>query len=242
MRVVYYAEPTDPTQKPKTVPDAESEEARWVTLAELIGLAKQEPGLRGDELLAWGEYIEEGGIVSPLSIFVPEEQDVALPAKQKPSEKQSEPKDEREQAVLAAVTSGDEAKVKQMLEAGYNPSTPITDKMLTPLHLAIGYQDQRIVSLLMQAGADMSACTSKGRNCLHFAAQSTVGILATAISELKRLDSGRQKKLLNAVDDKGNTPLHLAAKVCSYLQTRFRRFPTLRSDITCWQRRGPTRL
>jgi len=71
MRVIYYAEPIDDTP-PKTKPDKESLEARWVTLAELEALGHKLPGLRSDELLLWGRYLETGGIIYPLSIFAKE--------------------------------------------------------------------------------------------------------------------------------------------------------------------------
>ena len=45
--------------------DSESLEARWVTLEEFekIGM------IRGDELLEFGEYIEQGGAIYPLDLL-----------------------------------------------------------------------------------------------------------------------------------------------------------------------------
>ncbi len=68
MRVVYYARPLDETP-PKTVPDRESEEARWVTIPEIEALARSFPGLRGPELLMWARYLDGGGEVSPLKFL-----------------------------------------------------------------------------------------------------------------------------------------------------------------------------
>lgn len=68
-RVIFYGEPKDEGQKPKSVPDSESLEARWCTLTELRKLSMQPPYLRGQELLEWGEYIEKGGTIYPLDIF-----------------------------------------------------------------------------------------------------------------------------------------------------------------------------
>jgi len=53
-KVVFYAEPIDENQKPKSVPDYESEEARWVSIEELQELGKKPPYLRGNELLHFG--------------------------------------------------------------------------------------------------------------------------------------------------------------------------------------------
>jgi len=69
MKVIFYAEPKDPNQKPKSVPDAESDEARWVTLDELLKLKEGKPGWRAPELYEWGKYVEEGGDIYPLSIL-----------------------------------------------------------------------------------------------------------------------------------------------------------------------------
>ena len=71
MRVIYYAEPVsiEEAHKFKTVPDDESVEARWVTLKELVKLGEQKPYLRGDELLEWGHYLEEGGAIYPMGVF-----------------------------------------------------------------------------------------------------------------------------------------------------------------------------
>ncbi|KAL4431836.1 hypothetical protein ABPG74_015276 [Tetrahymena malaccensis] len=68
-KVVFYGEPKDQNQKPKQIPDSESQEARWVTLKELEELGKKPPYLRGQELLVFGQYIEKGGPIYPLSII-----------------------------------------------------------------------------------------------------------------------------------------------------------------------------
>ena len=63
MRVIFYAEPTslEMCDQVKTVPDEESEEARWVSIQELHELGNSSPGLRGEELLEWAAYLERGG-------------------------------------------------------------------------------------------------------------------------------------------------------------------------------------
>jgi 8-oxo-dGTP pyrophosphatase MutT (NUDIX family) len=54
MRVIFYAEPIDDKQVPKSVPDKESLEARWVTVPEFQALWK----IRGEELIEWGNYLD----------------------------------------------------------------------------------------------------------------------------------------------------------------------------------------
>ena len=70
-RVIFYAEPRDPNQPPKSIPDAESMGATWVSLDQLKQLQLLPPpeGLRGPELLHWAQYIENGGTIYPLSVF-----------------------------------------------------------------------------------------------------------------------------------------------------------------------------
>jgi 8-oxo-dGTP pyrophosphatase MutT (NUDIX family) len=66
MRVIFYAEPVDPENcLPKQEPDGESLGAAWVSLAEFGNI----PKIRGRELLDFGEYLENGGHVMPLSFL-----------------------------------------------------------------------------------------------------------------------------------------------------------------------------
>ena len=81
MKFIFYAEPKDENQKPKSVPDEESEEARWLTLEEIKALQKETPGWRGPELHDWAEYLDKGGIIYPLELFVFEGSDVELVTK-----------------------------------------------------------------------------------------------------------------------------------------------------------------
>ena len=67
-RVVFYGEPKDQNQKPKDKPDAESLEAKWLSLEKLEKMLKKGQ-LRGSDLLDWGKYIEKGGTIFPLESF-----------------------------------------------------------------------------------------------------------------------------------------------------------------------------
>ena len=49
--------------------DNESVEARWVNMEECDALRNDGAGLRGDELLEWGNYLNSGGHVYPLTMF-----------------------------------------------------------------------------------------------------------------------------------------------------------------------------
>ena len=76
MRVVFYAEPVDDEQPPKSEADSESLEAKWVTMDEFLVLGN----LRGDELVQWGRYLDAGGRIFPLDVFVDEHDAVPQPS------------------------------------------------------------------------------------------------------------------------------------------------------------------
>eukprot|EP00343_Euplotes_focardii_P010463 CAMPEP_0205830534 /NCGR_PEP_ID=MMETSP0206-20130828/41313_1 /ASSEMBLY_ACC=CAM_ASM_000279 /TAXON_ID=36767 /ORGANISM="Euplotes focardii, Strain TN1" /LENGTH=73 /DNA_ID=CAMNT_0053134277 /DNA_START=213 /DNA_END=431 /DNA_ORIENTATION=- len=69
MRVIFYAEPTENSPPPKTEADGESEEARWVTLEELLELNESPPYWRGKELYHYSKYLEDGGQIYPMAMF-----------------------------------------------------------------------------------------------------------------------------------------------------------------------------
>jgi len=79
-RMVLYAEPKDPDQELKKEADEnsekpleETEEAKWVSVEELLKLRDEKPGWRGTGLYDWIRYIERGGQIYPTSLFVSEE-------------------------------------------------------------------------------------------------------------------------------------------------------------------------
>ena len=79
-RVIFYAEPADPEQEPKSIPDDESRGAAWLSLAELLEKSYKKPpeGLRGRELLDWASYIENGGTIYPLALLRSEKTPVPI--------------------------------------------------------------------------------------------------------------------------------------------------------------------
>ena len=78
LKVVFYAEPIEKEPKLKDKPDSESLEARWVTGDELLELDKKGVGWRGPELYNWATYIENKGVIWPLSILDEEGSDIKL--------------------------------------------------------------------------------------------------------------------------------------------------------------------
>jgi len=64
LRVIFFATPQDPEQKPKTIPDYESNGACWVSLHQLHHIK-----LRSSEPAIWFPYVARGGPVYPLDIL-----------------------------------------------------------------------------------------------------------------------------------------------------------------------------
>ena len=67
LKAIYYAEPIDEDQKPKSIPDYESVGACYVKHDELSKLE-----LRGSEPLKWIPYVVNGKTIYPLDIFTKE--------------------------------------------------------------------------------------------------------------------------------------------------------------------------
>ena len=73
IRVIFFAEPLNLSQKPKSLPDFESVGATWMTKEEIDSLP-----LRGSEPQKWSSYLENGGLIFPMSILVSERTSVHL--------------------------------------------------------------------------------------------------------------------------------------------------------------------
>lgn len=69
MRVIFFAEPMDLDQAPKSVADKESIEARWVSVEEV---ENGQFRLRGSEPMEFFRYIHNGNHVCPMSFFTRE--------------------------------------------------------------------------------------------------------------------------------------------------------------------------
>eukprot|EP00386_Alphamonas_edax_P005048 GDKI01015868.1.p1 GENE.GDKI01015868.1~~GDKI01015868.1.p1 ORF type:complete len:429 (-),score=101.69 GDKI01015868.1:37-1203(-) len=78
MRVIFFGEPEDPSQKPKTLPDYESAGAVWASAEEISSLP-----LRGNEPKVWVEYLKQGGDIYPMSVLAMESAHTAIQATRK---------------------------------------------------------------------------------------------------------------------------------------------------------------
>eukprot|EP01121_Diplochlamys_sp_Union-15-3_P013395 TRINITY_DN4148_c0_g1_i1.p1 TRINITY_DN4148_c0_g1~~TRINITY_DN4148_c0_g1_i1.p1 ORF type:complete len:270 (+),score=62.36 TRINITY_DN4148_c0_g1_i1:338-1147(+) len=69
-RVVFYAVPTDPDQKPKSEPDYESMCAVWISYDQLQkDVTSSKKRLRGSEPFVWFGYVHKRGTIYPLSLL-----------------------------------------------------------------------------------------------------------------------------------------------------------------------------
>mmetsp|Transcript_23945 Transcript_23945/g.35149 ORF Transcript_23945/g.35149 Transcript_23945/m.35149 type:complete len:330 (+) Transcript_23945:62-1051(+) len=181
MRVIFYAEPSDPNQAPKSIPDEESLGAEWLTLSELKEKeTKRVPqGLRGKELLKWGTYVANGGFIAPISVaenghydgFFRIENDgpneavwsVFRPVSDVVTIATTQPTN---------VSETDDARTlrKKLLQEGVNANAVLSHKQWTALHYAVEQSSIEKVRMLLLAGADPNAPTHNLRTPLHFAA------------------------------------------------------------------------
>ena len=69
-RMVFLAEPKNPDDPLKSIPDYESLRAIWITNEEMLAdIKKGKKKLRGSEPYKWFKYVEEGGASYPLSLL-----------------------------------------------------------------------------------------------------------------------------------------------------------------------------
>lgn len=105
-------------------------------------------------------------------------------------------------ALHLAVSSGNEAMVKTLIDAGANVSAQTYDGV-TPLHNAAADNSVELAKLLLGAGADAKSCNSDNETPLHVAALFGGKRLASLL-----IDAGCD---ISAKDCYGNTALHIAA-------------------------------
>ncbi len=99
--------------------------------------------------------------------------------------------------------------IKDAIESG-NVNVEFTKANLIPLHLAVWKGTVDDVKALLNQGARVSAKSSQGYTPLHFALLSLYRPDQGDLKEIIGLIlAGRAEALLRAVDNQGNTPLHL---------------------------------
>ena len=132
---------------------------------------------------------------------------------------------ENEKKLLEAVSKGNLAVVKELLEKGVNPDAT-NDKGETPLHIAVKKHFIKITKLLIQSGANINAKDKNNTTPLHIA------ILKDFLGFAKLLlKSGANP---NAKNYEGETPLHITVKLEAIemvaLLLKYGAYPNIKND------------
>ncbi len=102
--------------------------------------------------------------------------------------------------------------LKKMLLLGSDPNTKDSNGW-TALHYACQYGDFESVKILIDTNANITAFSNNQRTPLHLASKmNRIEIVKYLTDKILALKNGMNTKFLNAKDDHGCTPSHLAAK------------------------------
>lgn len=168
MRVIFYAEPLNLSDPPKSFPDKYSLGAKWMSLEQLGQLKgmRTPEGLRGEELLRWGHYLNRGGIIAPISILPDGRYDGFFRMEDEGPPISSQ----NISHILSITTNGDSSSLIQSLLNGTLNVNETYEKQWTLLHHAAAANNLSIICKLLIAGADADMVTQEGRSALHIAA------------------------------------------------------------------------
>lgn len=105
--------------------------------------------------------------------------------------------------IVIAITNKNSGEVNKLIQSGTDVNIHLPGGGKTPLHLAVEISDETILSLLIEANADVNAVTKRKIAPLHVAAQ-----IGNAVIINRLLDAGAKIDVASYV---GCTPLHEAA-------------------------------
>jgi 8-oxo-dGTP pyrophosphatase MutT (NUDIX family) len=210
MRVIFYAESNSVT--PKQISDSESECAAWLSIEEIKNLDKTKPGLRGPEIIEWPIYLENGGVIMPLTSFVDEINPILKNSENMQPFKITNYNTNPASNLLNALESQNVELVNELLLKGVDVHTRLDEKDWTPLHKAIKLKNEKLVKLLLINGADPRKHTHKKRNCFHFSMQTNMSIVKMLLMSISDVSKEEIYEVINFQDDYGETPLHIIAK------------------------------
>jgi len=127
-----------------------------------------------------------------------------------------------ESQIHEAVEDGDLDKTKQHLTDGIDPNSALEPRGVTPLHIAAGRCDPKIVEVLLENNAAVTLRDAFGDTPLHYAVRGTFlpydekdewderesAVVENMLAIVEMLASRGAKT--NAINDAGQTPLDLA--------------------------------
>eukprot|EP01129_Flabellula_baltica_P011175 TRINITY_DN4838_c0_g1_i3.p1 TRINITY_DN4838_c0_g1~~TRINITY_DN4838_c0_g1_i3.p1 ORF type:complete len:200 (+),score=47.87 TRINITY_DN4838_c0_g1_i3:468-1067(+) len=133
-------------------------------------------GLRGRELLDWARYLEAGGAIYPLSVLSGENDHCYVSDVMYYKSK--------EERLRRGILDEDIDAVKKVLESYPGLVNHRYERQWTPLHVAARSLKAEIVDYLLSMGADVNACTHKGRSALHLVSQFPTDCAAGILKKL----------------------------------------------------------
>jgi 8-oxo-dGTP pyrophosphatase MutT (NUDIX family) len=220
MRVIFFATSSD--NQPKQISDEESECASWLSIKEIQSLSGSKPGLRGSEIIEWPTYIENGGIIAPLSFLCDEISPIVMNSSMLGNTTNNKGSNSslgnllvvessnHDKLFIDSLLENDVKLVNEMLmQKHIDVNIPINQKQWTALHYAIKIKSEDLVIILLLHNADISVKTKKNRNCIHFAVQGGIKIMKALLIAIS--DSNSFLDIINSQDCFGNTPLHISA-------------------------------
>ncbi|KAL7721149.1 Rab GTPase activating protein [Entamoeba marina] len=111
-----------------------------------------------------------------------------------------------ESALFISVMKKNSALVISLLKHGANVDIA-NENGVTPLMLSLLLNDNVIIKYLLEYNADTTLVDNKGRNCLHFYAQ-TENYNINTVEHVREI--AKNKKLIFSTDDDGKKPIHYA--------------------------------
>ncbi|KAL7303232.1 hypothetical protein TKK_0004433 [Trichogramma kaykai] len=109
-----------------------------------------------------------------------------------------------------ACMSGCDDAVEKFLEHNQDPNCVWRETGDSPLHLASAYGNMRIVHLLLRSGADPNLANKAGSTPLHVICRESLKGLKMAVWLFEASHEKYRPVQVDAQDEVGNTPLHLA--------------------------------
>ena len=217
LRVIFFA--TSNSKNTKTIADSESEYANFYSIMEIYDLNTKKPYHRGEEIIIWPEYIENGGVIMPTDFLTNEAapnnlvsySNLLIFNKLADYFKHLNLLNLTELRKLIAI----EEIASTINEYLFN------DNSMTALHYSISKNSLEVVQLLLTLSPDLTLTTKDfNQNILHLSCfVNNAKLTKLLVIYLGLIDDSNEltKTLINQCDSEGNTPIALNSSLLSYI-------------------------